>query len=90
MAASVEIKGYFVAYFDRIAVFEVLYLWTSIKGGAHMCFVDAWISNESTKRIWAPPLKEVQRYSASKAVMQFKYVTFNFYTELPHIFTTAS
>ena len=24
---------------------------TSVKGGAHMCFVDAWISNESTKRV---------------------------------------
>ena len=35
--------------FDHIAVFEALYCWTSDKGGAHMCFVDAWISNKSVK-----------------------------------------
>ena len=57
--SRVEIEGYSVAYFDRIAVFEVLYRWTSIKGGAHTSFVDAWISNEFTKCI-ALPLTEVQ------------------------------
>ena len=35
----VEIEGYSVAYFDRIAVFEVLYRSTSIKGRAHTCSV---------------------------------------------------
>ena len=73
--SRVEIEGYSVAYFDRITVFEALYRWTFIKGGAHMCFVDAWISNESTKRIWAPPLTEVQQYAALKAAMQSKYAT---------------
>ena len=68
-------EGYSVAYFDRIAVFEAPYRWTSVKGGAHTRFIDAWISNESTKCIWAPPLAEVQQYSASKAVMQSKYAT---------------
>ena len=47
---------YFVTYFNRIAVFEAPYRWTSIKGEAHTQFVDAWISNESMKYIWAPPL----------------------------------
>ena len=28
--------------------------WTSVKGGAHMCFIDPGMSNESTKCIWAP------------------------------------
>ena len=39
--SCVEIKGYFVAYFNRIAVFEAMYHRTSVKGGAHTCFVDA-------------------------------------------------
>ena len=72
--SRVEIEGYSVVYFDRIAAFEAPYRWTSVKGGAHMHFVDAWISNESMKRVWAPLLTEVQRYSASKAVMRSKYV----------------
>ena len=73
--SRVEIEGYSVAYFVRIAVFEAPYCWTSVKGGAHTRFVDAWISNESTKRIWAPPLTEVQQYGASNAAMRSKYAT---------------
>ena len=72
---GVEIEGYSVAYFDRITVFEVPYCWTSVKSGAHTRFVDAWISNESTKCVWAPPLTEVQRYGASNAAMRSKYAT---------------
>ena len=34
-------------YFDLIVVFKVLYHWTSVKGGADMHFVDAWISDVS-------------------------------------------
>ena len=73
--SRVEIEGYFVAYFDRIAAFEVLYRWTSVKGGAHTRFVDEWITNKSMKRVWAPPLMEVQRYGTSKAAMRSKYTT---------------
>ena len=73
--SQVEIEGYSVAYFDRIAAFEAPYRWTSIKGGAYTRFVDAWISNESMKRIWAPPLKEVQWYGASNTAMRSKYAT---------------
>ena len=71
--SRVEIEGYSAAYFDRIVAFEALYRWTSVKGRAHTRFVDVWISHESTKRIWAPPLTEVQRYGASKAMMRSKY-----------------
>ena len=46
-----------------------------LKGGAHTRFVDAWISNESMKCIWAPPLMEVQQYGALKAAMRSKYTT---------------
>ena len=46
--SRVKIEGFSVAYFDHIAAFKALYRWTSVKGGAHTCFLDAWISNEST------------------------------------------
>ena len=72
--SCVEIEGYSIAYFDHITVFEALYRWTSVKGGAHMCFVNAWIPNESMKCIWAPPLTEVQQYAALKTAMQSKYM----------------
>ena len=49
--SRVEIEGYSVACFDLIAAFEVPYRWTSVKGRAHARFIDAWISNESTKHI---------------------------------------
>ena len=39
--SRVEVEGYSVVYFDRIAVFEEAYCCTSIKGRAHMCLVDA-------------------------------------------------
>ena len=43
----VKIKVYFVAYFQHIIVFEVLYRWTSIRGRAHSRFVDTWLSDVS-------------------------------------------
>ena len=36
----VEIKQYSVAYFDRITAFEALWRRTSVKGGAHMHWVN--------------------------------------------------
>ena len=72
--SRVEIKDYSVAYFDCIAAFEVPYCWTSIKGGAHTCFVDAWISNNSTNCIWALPLTEVHQYGTLNTAMWSKYV----------------
>ena len=74
--SRVEIESYSVAYFGRIAVFEALYHWISVKGGAHMCFVDLLDVHASTKCIWAPPLTEVQRYGASNTVMQYTTVWF--------------
>ena len=66
----VEIEGYFVAYFEHIDELEAPYRWTSVKDRAHTCNINAWISDESTKWVWAPPLTEVQRYGASKAAMR--------------------
>ena len=43
----VEVKGYFITYFDHVAMFEVLYRWTSIKARTQTRFIDAWISNKS-------------------------------------------
>ena len=48
---------------------------TSVKGGTHACFVDSWIPDISTQRVWAPPLTEVLHCSASNTVMQSKYAT---------------
>ena len=51
-------------------------VWSAVSlnlGGAHMCFVDAWIANESMKRVWALSLMEVQQYSALNAAMWLKY-----------------
>ena len=73
--SRVEIEGYSVAYFDCIAAFEAPYRWTSVKGEAHMRFVDLLDIHASTKRVWAPPLTEVQRYGASNAAMRSKYAT---------------
>ena len=73
--SRVEIEGYSVAYSDRIAAFETLGRWTSVKGGAHMRFIDLLNIHASTKRVWAPLLTEVQQYSALKAAMRSKYAT---------------
>ena len=68
-------------YFSCIAAFEVLYRWTSIKGGSHMSFVDLLDIHASTKRIWTLP-SEVQWYGASNAAMRLNYAM-----EWPSIFT---
>ena len=73
--SRVEIEGYSVAYFDCIVAFEAPYCWTFVKGGAHMRFVDLLDIHVTTKRVWAPPLTEVQRCGASNTVMWSKYVT---------------
>ena len=49
--SRVEIKGYSVAYFDRIAAFKAPYRSTSVKGGAHMRSVDLLVIHASTKRV---------------------------------------
>ena len=66
--SRVEIEDYSIGYF-------VLYRWTSVKGEGHTCFIDAWIFNESMKRVWAPPLMEVQWYGAVNAAMPLKNAT---------------
>ena len=63
--SHVKIKGYSVAYFNHIAVFEAPLCCISVKGGAHMHPVDLLDIHASMKHIWALPLMEVQRYSAS-------------------------
>ena len=63
----IAIEDYSTAYFSRIAMFEALYHWTSAKGRARMWFVDAWVSNKFTKRVWALPL--VQQYDTSNMAM---------------------
>ena len=73
--SRVEIEGYSVTYFNHIAAFKAHYCWTSIKGKADMRFVDSLDIHASTKHVWAPPLTEVQWYSASNTAMRSKYTT---------------
>ena len=73
--SHVEIKGYSVAYFERITAFEAPYHGTSGKDGAHMRFVDSLDIHASTKHVWALPLTEVQQYGASNTAMETKYAT---------------
>ena len=72
VAVRVEIEGYSIAYFDRIAAFEAPYRWTSVKGRAHMRFVDLLDIHASMKRVWALPLTEVQWYGALNAAWRPK------------------
>ena len=46
---QIEIEYYSVVYFERITEFDALEHWTFAKGGAHMRYVNAWISDASTK-----------------------------------------
>ena len=73
--SRLEIEGYFVAYFDCFAAFEVPYRWTSIKGGAHTQFVDSSDIHTPTLHVWAPLLTEVQRYGSPSTAMRSKYMT---------------
>ena len=49
--SRLEIEDYFVEYFNRITAFEALYRCTSVKGGAHMCFVDSLDIHASVKHV---------------------------------------
>ena len=71
--SCVEIEDYSIAYFDRIAAFEALYHWTSVKGGVHMHFVDSLDIHASMKHVWTLPLMEVQRYSTSDTAMRLQW-----------------
>ena len=70
LQSLVEIKDYSVMYFDCSAAFKAMYRWTSVKDGAHMRLVDSLDIHASMNHVWAPPLMEVQRYSALKYVME--------------------
>ena len=74
LQSLVEIKDYYVMYFDRSAAFEETYRWISVKDGAHMRFVDSLDIHASMNHVWAPPLMEVQWYSALNTAMWLKYV----------------
>lgn len=75
LQSRVEIEGYSIVYFNRIATFEASYRWTSIKGGAHTHFVDSSDIHASTKYVWTPPLTEVQKYNTSNTTIRLKYAT---------------
>ena len=58
-------------YFDRVTVFKVLYLWTSVKGGAQMRCVNAATIDATMQRIMSPTLNEsseIQRFECHDAI----------------------
>ena len=76
--SRVEIKCYYIAYFDHITA---SYCSTPIKGGAHICFVDLFMHLQS---MYDP-------YNGSSAIWRFSNVneisdgiTFNFCTGLSY------
>ena len=98
--SHVEIESYSVAYFDCIAAFEAPYHWTSVKGGAHMCFVDSLDIHASPKCVWALPkfsdtVLQTQRCDRNTRWNNFRFLhrtatrhTFNYVTyfwELSHV-----
>ena len=44
-------RNHFVAYFDRVTAFKVLYLWTSIKGGAQTRCVSVAAIDATTNHV---------------------------------------
>ena len=86
--SRVEIEDYSAVYLDRIAVFEVPYRWTSIKGRAHMHFVTLLDIHPSTKHIWAlPPPKESSGIWCFKhgEAIKIRDRIFDFYMGLSHV-----
>ena len=49
--SRLEIKDYFVEYFNRTTAIEAPYRCTSVIGGAHMCFVDSLDIHASVKHV---------------------------------------
>ena len=70
---------YSVACFDCIAAFEAPYRWTSIKGGAYTCFIEAWIPNKFMKCLTSV----MQHFEHSNGIEICGRISFNFYTGLP-------
>ena len=88
--SRVEIEGYSVAYFDRIVAFEAPYRRTSVKGGAHMHFVDSTRYSCIYAARMSPALSgssAIRHFEGSDAIEIRDGMTFDFYTGLPHIHT---
>ena len=89
VAVPCRIKVFSVAYFDRIAVFKAPYRWTSIKGGAHMRFVDSLaIPSCIYKAHMSPALNgssAIRRFEHSDAIEIRNGIIFDFYTGLSHM-----
>ena len=88
--SQVEIEHYFVAYFARIAAFEVLLRGTSVKGGAHMCWVNSSTLAMFIQHVCMSPAlngsSALQRFKRSNASEICNGIMFDFYPGLPHVF----
>ena len=69
---------YSVAYFDYIAMFEALYCWNSIKGGAYTCLINIWCMYEVCTSL---SLTEVEE----NAVLRIRWCTQNTQRNNTHI-----
>ena len=75
---------------SHCCIWSIIYCWTSVKGGAHMCFIDMWISNKLTKCIWVPPRNSVIRhFEHDNAIEICGGIIFDFFTGLPHFFPNS-
>ena len=83
--SHVEIEGYSVAYFDRIAAFKAPYHWTSIKGGAHMRFVEYSCIYEARMSSALNESSAIWCFKHSKAIEIRNGITFDFYMGLPQL-----
>ena len=82
--SRVEIEHYFVAYFDCITAFEVLWRRTSVKGGALGKFMNTY--HVYTAHI-SPTLNGssvVEHFERSNGIEIHNEIMFNFYLGLPH------
>ena len=86
--SRVEIEGYSIAYFDRIAAFKAPYRWTSVKGRARMRFIDSLDFSCIYKARMSPALNgssAIRCFKHSNAIEMHTGITFDFYTGLPHL-----
>ena len=83
--SRVEIEGYSVLYFDCIAAFEASYRWTSVKGGAHMHFLDLLDIHASMKRDKPSPWRKFSD-TALQTQKCDQNTRHDFYMGLPHMF----
>ena len=86
--SQVEIEHYSIAYFDRVAAFEVLQRSTSVKGKAHTCSEDYLINLHSAMSPTLNGSAALQHFEHDKTVEICNGMMFDFYPGLPQMLCT--